>query len=88
MKGNLLQTMVRNMNNFQLKVHYPNGIFSGILAMGDDIIVCGQNEYTRFTIYKWNGKKYDETRRCLMKSAGDTKKLTVAQMKKSTVIDR
>lgn len=53
--------------------------------MGDDIIVVGQNEYTRFTIYKWNGKKYDELRRCLMKSVGDTKKLTVTLMKKSNM---
>ena len=56
MKGELLQTMVKNVNNFQLKVQYPDGIISGVLALGDDIIVCGQHEYTRFTIYKWNGR--------------------------------
>ena len=84
MQGQMLQHLfIKFINSFKLKAEYPNGYFSGILAIGDDMLVCGFNEYARLSVFKWDGKKYLECKRTLMKTIGDTKNLIVTKFKKS-----
>jgi hypothetical protein len=36
---------------------YPDGFFSSLLCLEDNVVVCGYQEFARFSVYKWDGKK-------------------------------
>jgi hypothetical protein len=51
--------------------------------MGDDMVICGFNEFTRLSVFTWDSKRYIESKRTLMKTIGSTRHFVVTQLKKS-----
>jgi hypothetical protein len=59
------------------------GLFGGILAIEENMIVCGYQVHAKFQLFRWNGEKYIEYMRCRLKKSGETKHFIVTNLKKS-----
>ena len=50
------------------------------------MLICGYAEYARFSVLDWDGNKYIEKKRALLKTVGRTKHFIITTLKKSKFV--
>jgi hypothetical protein len=84
MFGSLIQSLLfKFAENAMISADVAKGLFGGILAIEENMIVCGYQVHGKFQLFRWNGMKYIEYMRCRLKKCGETKHFIVTNLKKS-----
>ena len=79
--------IIKFSSNSKLLKHHPSTSgYSGLLNLMYGILIYGYLEYARFSVFRWEGGRYLERKRELLKSMGSTKNLCITNLKKSRYV--
>jgi hypothetical protein len=79
--------IIKFSSNSKLLEHHPSTSgYSCLLNLMDGILIYGYVEYARFSEFQWEGGRYMERKRELLKSMRSTKNWCITNLKKSRYV--